>query len=159
MTKKRSTSKLLIVGLIIVLTILLILEIFFFQKSTTKEKENQMERSSLINTKNNCSNCKKEVFTNDKFCSFCGKQINYQDKESHIQNAQAKIFHNWIKIQKTTSGKYFVKWRFDAVEDKDTYHSYLEEGKNCFSAAKMPKILALHQECWEITIEVDEKKN
>lgn len=106
MIKKRS-HKLLIVGLITTLTILLIAGISFFSKIN---KENQMERSSSVNAKNNCSNCKKEISMSDKFCSFCGKQINYQGEANHIQVAQKKTFCNQIKIQKTTSGKYFMNW-------------------------------------------------
>ena len=64
MTKKRSTSKLLISGLIIALTILLIAGISYFSKNN---KENQMVRSSLENAKIVCFNCNKEVSYKSKF--------------------------------------------------------------------------------------------
>jgi len=110
MTKKRSTSKLLISGLIIVLTILLILGIFLvFSKNN---KENQMARSSLENAKNSCFNCNKEVSYKSKFCSECGQCLKQTiEHEYNVQVQRPKLsytgFH-LIKIQKTSSGKYFV---------------------------------------------------
>src|SRR5579871_4718148 len=109
MTKKRSTSLLLISGLIIALAILLIAGISYFSKNN---KENQMARSSLENAKNSCFNCSKEVSYKSKFCSECGQCLKQTtEHEYNIQVQKPKLSYigpRLIKIQKTSSGKYFV---------------------------------------------------
>jgi len=144
MTKKQSTFKFLITGLI-VLAILLLTGFFFFSKG--KEKENQ---TKFLNAENNhcSSNCKKEFSTNDNFCQHCGERLkNFRniDKKKSSTKKRNQVQSCSIKIQKTTSGKYFVNWLFNKFEGNN--HSFFEEGKGCYSAEKMPEILAEYQEC------------
>jgi hypothetical protein len=145
--KKALNYKSLFIISIIVLTISLIAGIFFFSKS--KKKEDQIEHG-LREAKNSCFNCNNEVLYKDKFCSECGWTLKEKEQEEYRVQIERPInyigFH-LIKIQKTSSGKYFVNWNFNASEGDN--HTYFEEGESCFSAEKMPEFLAEHQECWE----------
>ncbi|RHZ37307.1 hypothetical protein [endosymbiont GvMRE of Glomus versiforme] len=141
MKNDKKKKQYLVVGLI-ALTFLLA-GFFFFLKS--KEKEKQIVRnSSSLNSERHCFNCKKEVLESGDFCQHCGERLqNFQNKQNKTSRCPTKT----IKIQKTTSGKYFVNWSF--FKNEGDNHSFFEEGKNCFSAEEMPKILTKYQECWE----------
>lgn len=85
--------------------------------------------------------------------------MNYKRKEeehlirnsSYFREEQNASIHYYptktIKIQRTSSDKYFVNWSFFKREGE--YNSFLEEGKSFYSAEKMPKILTEYKECWE----------
>jgi len=148
MTKKKLTFRLLITGLVALFFLLWVGFFFFSQKA--KKEENQVDRGSLaVNTKKECSNCKKEVSTKGKFCERCGESLqNLQSKKKQALNIKITKSDSsfcLIKIQKVTSGKYFVNWKLDKKEGEN--NAYFEEGENVFSAERMPEILTEYQEC------------
>ncbi|RHZ36825.1 hypothetical protein [endosymbiont GvMRE of Glomus versiforme] len=146
--KKKQYFKWLVFVSLILLTVLLA-GFFFFLKS--KEKENQ-----IGHVEKHCFNCKKEVLENADFCQYCGEHLqNFQDKPKTNPNAKKQNKTSCyptktIKIQKTTSGKYFVKFSYNKIKNSKNKQEFsVTTGKNVFSAKETPKILSEYQECWE----------
>jgi hypothetical protein len=145
MTKKQSIFKLLIISLIM-LTVLLGVGFFFFSKG--KEKEKQISRISSIEKR--CFKCNKKISENADFCQNCSALQNFQDKqESILKTKKQKNYPlRTIKIQKTTSGKYFVNFSYSKEKKDENSQEYsFTKGKNCFSIEEMPEILTKYQEC------------